>query len=206
MTFEVPECEFLGIDIAPLPPTTILPPNCSFERVNVLEGIPKPDNYFDYVYQRLMVTAIPADKWEQHIQECVRVCASGGWVEIAETNGLIVDGGSACQQFNTWFTEGHKMRGIDVNKVQNLEELLRKAGLANVTKQTVTVPIGLWGKKVGVLFVENHKRATGHFQPLFTNALGVPKEEVENNCALVLKELESHQAYAKAYVYLGQKQ
>jgi uncharacterized membrane protein YccC len=38
MATEFPECEFLGIDIVPLQPTTILPRNCSFELVNVLEG------------------------------------------------------------------------------------------------------------------------------------------------------------------------
>jgi hypothetical protein len=38
MAADFPECEFLGIDIAPLQPTTVLPQNCSFELVNVLEG------------------------------------------------------------------------------------------------------------------------------------------------------------------------
>jgi uncharacterized membrane protein YccC len=38
MATEFPECEFLGIDIVPLQPTTVLPRNCSFELANVLEG------------------------------------------------------------------------------------------------------------------------------------------------------------------------
>jgi uncharacterized membrane protein YccC len=38
MASDFPECEFLGIDIAPLQPTTVLPKNCSFELVNALEG------------------------------------------------------------------------------------------------------------------------------------------------------------------------
>jgi hypothetical protein len=39
MAVDFPECEFLGIDISPLQPTTVLPQNCSFELVNVLEGL-----------------------------------------------------------------------------------------------------------------------------------------------------------------------
>jgi hypothetical protein len=39
MAADFPECEFLGIDISPLQPTTVLPKNCSFELVNVLEGL-----------------------------------------------------------------------------------------------------------------------------------------------------------------------
>jgi SAM-dependent methyltransferase len=206
MATEFPECEFLGIDIAPLQPTTILPRNCSFELVNVLEGIPKPDNYFDYVRQRFLTGAIPSAKWEQHIQECIRVCASDGWIEFVESNAVIVDGGPACQQFDTWLIEGFKTRGIDVNMAKNLDVLMRKAGLINVTKQTFTGPFGPWGGKAGELFAQDFKLASSSMQPLVTNVFGVPKEEVERNGALMQEEFKSHRAYMEIYVYLGQKQ
>jgi hypothetical protein len=105
-------------------------------------GIPRPDNYFDYVHHRLLVGDIPANKWKQHIQECVRICASGGWIEIIETAGQIVNGGPACQQFSTWLAEGLKTRGIDVDMMKNLDELMRGTGLINVTKQIFAAPIG----------------------------------------------------------------
>jgi ubiquinone/menaquinone biosynthesis C-methylase UbiE len=206
MATEFPECHFLGIDIAPLQPTTVLPQNCSFELTNVLEGIRKPDNYFDYVHHRFLVGAIPANQWKQYIQECVRVCASDGWVEIVETDIQIVDGGSACQQLNTWLIKGGNTRGIDIDMVQHLDELMHEAGLNNVTKQTFTAPIGPWGGKVGKLFAEDYRLVSSSIQPFVTNALHVPKEDVEKNCALMLEEFESHQAYANIYVYLGQKQ
>jgi hypothetical protein len=38
MAAEFPECEFLGIDVSPLQPATVLPKSCSFELANVLEG------------------------------------------------------------------------------------------------------------------------------------------------------------------------
>jgi hypothetical protein len=38
MAADFPECHFLGVDIAPLQPTTVLPQNCSFELTNVLKG------------------------------------------------------------------------------------------------------------------------------------------------------------------------
>jgi hypothetical protein len=205
MATEFPECEFLGIDIAPLQPITVLPRNCSFELANVLEGIPKPDNYFDYVRHRLLVGAIPADKWKQYIRECARVCSSGGWVEIVEMTGQIVDGGPASQQFNTWTTQGTKARGIDPNMVKNLDELMFEAGLTNVTKQTFTGPIGSWGGKVGELFSEDLRLISGSLQPLITNALGVPKEDVKRNTDLMVEEFKSRQTYMEIYVYLGQK-
>jgi hypothetical protein len=134
------------------------------------------------------------------------VCASDGWVEIVETNGQIVNGGPACQQASTWLAEGLKTRGIDVNMTQKLDELMREAGLANVTKQTFTVSVGPWGGKAGELFFEDFKLGSSALQPLFTNALGVSKEEVERNCTLMMEELKSHQPCMDIYVYLGQKQ
>jgi hypothetical protein len=169
-------------------------------------GIPKPDHYFDYVHQRLLVGGIPSDKWRQHIQECARVCASDGWVEIIEITGQIINGGPACQQFNTWTAEGSKARGVDVNTVQNLDKLMREAGLINVTKQTFTGPFGPWGGKAGELFAEDYRLLSSSVQPLIMNTLSVPKEEIERIAALMLEEFKSHQAYLEIYVYLGQKQ
>jgi hypothetical protein len=168
-------------------------------------GIPKPDGWFDYVRHRFLVAAIPAPKWKTYIQECVRICASGGWVEIVETNAQISDGGPACQQLSIWGTEASKARGVDVNMVQNLDELMREAGLINVTKQTFVGPFGSWGGKVGELFAEDYRLLNSSLQPLLTKVLGVPKEEIERHCALMLEEFKTHKAYMNIYVYVGQK-
>jgi hypothetical protein len=153
-----------------------------------------------------LVAGIPADKWKSYIKECVRICASDGWVEIVETTGQIVDGGPACQKINTWMAEGVKTRGVDVNMVQNLDELMREAGLINVTKQTIVAPIGPWGGKGGELFAEDFKLISSAIQPLVTGALNVPKEEIESNCTLMIEEFKSYQSYLNIHVYLGQKQ
>jgi ubiquinone/menaquinone biosynthesis C-methylase UbiE len=169
-------------------------------------GIPRPDNYFDYVRQRFLTGAIPTNKWMQHVRECTRVCSSGGWVELIEITGQIVDGGPACQQFNTWTDKGFKTRGIDPSMAQNLDELMREAGLIDVTKQIFAAPFGPWGGKVGELFAEDYKLANSSLQPFITSVFNVPKEEVERNGELMMEEFKSHQAYLNIYVYLGRKQ
>jgi hypothetical protein len=169
-------------------------------------GIPRPDNYFDHVRQRLLVTAIPSDKWKQHIQECARVCASGGWVEIVEMTGQFAEGGPACRQFNTWVAGGLKKRGVDLDAVQNLDELMREVGLINVTKQIFVAPFGSWSGKAGEFFVEDYKLANSGLQPLVTSVFGVPKEDVERNGASAIEEFDPYQAYMNIYVYFGQKQ
>jgi hypothetical protein len=152
-----------------------------------------------------LVGAIPAAKWKPYIQECARVCSSGGWIEIVETNTQIVDGGPACQLVGAWTDQGLKMRGVDVNMTQNLDELMREVGLINVTKQTFTAPIGPWGGKAGELFAEDFKLLSSSGQPFITNVLGVPKEEVERIATLMMEEFKTYQTYLNIYVYLGQK-
>jgi ubiquinone/menaquinone biosynthesis C-methylase UbiE len=169
-------------------------------------GIPKPDNYFDYVHQRFLVSGMPVNKWKEHIRECARICASGGWVEIIEMNAQIVGGGPACQQFNTWTLGGFKSRGVDLNLANDLDESMREAGLINVTKQIFAVPIGPWGGRAGELFAEDFRLARSSLQPLLASVFNVSKEEIERIVASMLEEFKSHQTYMNIYVYLGQKQ
>jgi ubiquinone/menaquinone biosynthesis C-methylase UbiE len=171
----------------------------------LVTGIPKPDNWFDYVRQRFLSGAIRTDKWKQHIQECARICASDGWVEIIEMGPKLFNGGPTCQQLSTWTVEGLKTRGIDLSMVQNLDELMREVGLINVTKKTFTAPIGPWGGKVGELFAEDFRLGSSSIQPFITSVFNVPKEEIERMAALMVEEFKSHQAYVEIYVYLGQK-
>lgn len=68
MAQEFPNAEIHGIDLSPIYPrpetsTKPIPPNCHFQLCNVLDGAPFPDNYFDFVYQRLLVYAFtPAQR------------------------------------------------------------------------------------------------------------------------------------------------
>jgi hypothetical protein len=149
---------------------------------------------------------MPADKWKQHIQECARVCASGGWVEIVEMTGEIFEGGPVCQELSKYLVEGLKTRGVDVHKIEELDGLMREAGLINVTKQTFIGPFGPWGGKAGELFAADYKLGSSTIQPLLTNALGVSKEELERKTALMLEEFKTYKPYVVIHVYLGQKQ
>jgi hypothetical protein len=224
MAEEFPECHFLGVDITQLPSTTILPSNCSFKLLNVLDGlytknlihnyvysllikigIPKPDNWFDYVHQCFLAIAIPKDEWQNHINECVRICAPRGWVEFVETTGILFDGSTNIQQFNTWLIQGLATRGIDMIMTDRLDVLMRKAGLVNITTQSYILPFGDWGKQVGRLFAEDYRLAMESLEQLFIDALCIPREQFKATLALVLEEFKYARVYAKLYVHLSQK-
>ncbi|KAG0083085.1 hypothetical protein BGZ93_002040, partial [Podila epicladia] len=75
MAQEFPNAEIHGVDLSPIYPrpetsTKPIPPNCHFQLCNVLDGIPFPDNHFDFVYQRLLVYAFtPAQRRQVNAED-----------------------------------------------------------------------------------------------------------------------------------------
>jgi hypothetical protein len=118
----------------------------------------------------------------------------------------LFDGGPSTQQYSKWLEEGLKARGIDIFVVEKLDVLMREAGFTNVTKQTYILPIGNWGGRVGQLLAEDVRLGTESLEPLYTDILGIPREEVESTIASALEEFKSFRTYIQLYVHLGQKQ
>ncbi|KAF0543572.1 S-adenosyl-L-methionine-dependent methyltransferase [Gigaspora margarita] len=81
---QFPEAEVYGVDIVSSFPNEIKPSNCYFQLCNVLEGLPFPNNEFDYVFMRHMIPALKKDQWVPLFDEIMRVLKPGGVVESVE--------------------------------------------------------------------------------------------------------------------------
>lgn len=64
MAKDFPNSQFHGIDITSTFPHDTKPSNCEFTVANLAEGIPYPDNYFDYVHQRLLILGLTNANWD----------------------------------------------------------------------------------------------------------------------------------------------
>ena len=67
MARDFPKAQVYGVDMSfiatPESRNKVVPPNCHLQLANILEGLPYPDNHFDFVYQRLLVYALtPAQR------------------------------------------------------------------------------------------------------------------------------------------------
>ncbi|SRR6266540_510088 len=82
MATSYPHVEIIGIDISPIQPSQVKPENFTFIQANFFDGLPFADDSFDFVFQRLMVGAIPKDKWLYVINELTRVLKPGGYLEV----------------------------------------------------------------------------------------------------------------------------
>ena len=124
------------------------PDNFVFTPGNILEGLPFADQSFDFVHQRLLITAIPHDRWPFVVNELVRVTRIGGWVELAECGRPENGGPGYTGLWDTWIALCAK-RGVDFTMGHSLGDLLRQGGLADVTLRALRFPMGAWGGRVG---------------------------------------------------------
>lgn len=150
-----PMAHIVGVDI--IPPAALegntplrLPTNYRFTAANVLEGLPFPDASFDFVHQRLLYGALPADRWQAVVNELARVTRPGGWIELVE-GGLVQQGGPAMTTLNEWMSEASARRGIDVNAGARIGTFLQAAGALGVTQHSINLPMGRYGGRIGTL-------------------------------------------------------
>lgn len=150
-----PQARVTGVDIAPPPAldnaTANAPSNSySFVAANVLEGLPFPDATFDFVHQRLLYAAIPADRWQTAVRELVRVTRPGGWIELVE-GGIVQNGGPAVDMLQGWIIQACTRRGIDIMAGDRVGAMLETAGASGVTQHVVNLPLGRHGGRVGTM-------------------------------------------------------
>lgn len=144
-----PQAHIVGVDVVltslPIP----LPANCLFVQANVLNGLPFPDQQFDFTHQRLLVTAIPVLNWPTVVQELVRVTKSGGWVELLEIGDTILNAGPATTRLLKWMTDISKELGFEMDILHHLGDLLKHAGCNLVESQDIPIPLGEWAGGIG---------------------------------------------------------
>ena len=177
-----PDCNVIGLDVVPPPidagasEQNIRPPNYVFVPGNILEGLPFNDASFDYVHQRMLVGALPRDRWPDGVRELLRVTRPGGWVELVE-GGSARGGGPALDTLNAWRISAAANRGIDISMGAQIGSLLQTAGAADVVvTQEVFIPLGKRGGRVGPMMEANYFSALENIRPLILN-LGLTDEE-----------------------------
>lgn len=152
-----PTARVIGMDLVPpaVDEATILghgldqrPPNYAFAPGNILEGLPFPDASFDFVHQRLLITAIPKERWPSVIQELARVTRPGGWVELAECGVPEAGGPGYMGLWGTWINF-LATRGVDFTIGHDIGQMLNNGGLANIAQRVLYYPMGNWGGRIG---------------------------------------------------------
>jgi SAM-dependent methyltransferase len=144
-----PQAHILGVDVTCSSLPHPLPTNCLFCQANILQGLPFPDQQFDFTHQRLLVAAIPTANWPGVVRELIRVTRPGGWIELLEIGETIQNAGPATARLLTWMTNISKELGFEMEILHHLGDLLKQAGCQAIESQDIPVPLGEWAGTAG---------------------------------------------------------
>ncbi|KAF0445556.1 S-adenosyl-L-methionine-dependent methyltransferase [Gigaspora margarita] len=141
MALEFPTSIFLGLDVATIFNQDYLPENSAFLEHNYHEGIPFPDNTFDYIYQHSISAKFRESLFDDHLCEMSRVLKPGGWMEIYGSPTHIVDAGPATERFIIGACKCLQVNGLNPSIVRTIPEKLKRLNIKNV--QVVERPLTL---------------------------------------------------------------
>ena len=196
-----PQAQMIGVDKVLTSLPRLLPPSCVFCHADVLEGLPFPDQQFDFTHQRLLVFAIPAARWPQVIQELVRVTRPQGWLELLEAGNTLLNAGPATERLFSWLEEITTAMGIDFSTVAHLGDLLKQAGCQAIEGQDIPVPLGEWAGNGGRRLKIDALRALEALQP----RTSTPPEQFEALLTAAAAEWEQKHTSYVFHVAYGRK-
>jgi len=202
---EFPQAQVIGFDLEAGKQAAV--PNFQFVAGNVLEGLPFADESFDYVHQRLLVTALPLTAWLVEVRDLVRVTHSGGWIELVEGGSEIAPSGPATRRIFELTSQMAAIRGLDTSGVvaRSLGEYLRQAGVQHVESGFLDIPIGQWGGRIGAMMAINFRTTFSGLGEPFQARFHLAKAEFESLLTTMQQEWERyHTLYRFHYAY-GQK-
>ncbi|KAF7729512.1 hypothetical protein EC973_004186 [Apophysomyces ossiformis] len=208
MATEFPDAQIHGIDLHPLFPTTIKPPNAVFTCGNILERLPYPDLYFDYIHMQLVYFCFSEADWATIIKSIKRVLKPGGYVEFREAEPLMRNPGPITQAFQEPLPAGMKaLYNVDVFWCRHLCEYLKNLGeMSDIHHQVVSIGVGMcWTGEIADM-VNHTIEMTFHLhKPKFMAIHHISSEEFNRKVKQILLEAGKYRSYYNYYMSWARK-
>lgn len=199
-----PQASVVGFDQVAPTPLEDMPVRYHFQQGSVLHKLNFKDHEFSFVHQRLLCLAIPSSYWPAEIQELVRVTQRGGWVETVEADISFQNAGPQSNLLSDWIYRSCKRRGIDPRTSLNLKPVLQQAGLINVKAETIAIPVGKWGDKIGEMGIINMHAIWQAMKAPVVSFAGVSGDEYDHVISDVLQECEENHSQLIMHAAYGQ--
>ncbi|CAB4380393.1 unnamed protein product [Rhizophagus irregularis] len=179
---------FYGLDNNSVYPNEIKPSNLNFIQADMFDGLPFPDNEFDFVRESSMSFLVKADQWDFIISEMIRVTKPDGYVELHEPYSTFNGIGPVLSKMHDAHTLSCLQRGVDMKIIINIDRIIQSnQNTPIVYKDEKSCILGPNGDKIGIviqdLFMGFHDNevAMENLSPV----LGISKEEYK----IMMKDL-----------------
>ncbi|CAG8514422.1 3540_t:CDS:2 [Diversispora eburnea] len=200
---EYKEATFIGVDIADMILKEKRPSNVGFIQCNVLEGLPFPDNTFDFVFQSNMIAAFTERQWPLIIDEIVRVTKPGGWIELEERYYDFESCGPTTLELQTETLEFSRSKGLNFAMAPEIYKFLESHDKLSKNICSGVTNMDLGGNTLGELAFKSFKEM--HFAmkiPFLERFSDIECEEYFN---IIHQECEINQTNIKMFKYFVQK-
>ncbi|CAG8560021.1 7140_t:CDS:2, partial [Paraglomus occultum] len=116
---------------------------------DILDGLPFPDNTFDFVRQAFIIICMNWRLWkEKVVKELIRVTKPGGYIEIMDINHEIINPGIVSEKIDDCLEEHFRKAGINrtsgTDVIETFNEFKDKVIVAPIEERTYC-----YGKKAG---------------------------------------------------------
>ncbi|CAG8552103.1 8699_t:CDS:2 [Ambispora leptoticha] len=220
MAKDYPASAFTGIDLAPVFPSSSPNSNNStsstekklmnvrFLQCDVLDGLPFPDNTFDYIHMRRMITSFKEQEFQDKIlPELVRVLRPGGWVEIVEIDNELCNGGTIATRLTTALYDYLYTHEV-IAQISTLipKHMESTKGLSNLQILEKSCFLGKWAGKLGQLALEDVTKSFKSLRQPLSKDLHITTKEYDELVRQFNKELEqSHRTISKMWRFFARK-
>ncbi|ORZ03085.1 S-adenosyl-L-methionine-dependent methyltransferase [Syncephalastrum racemosum] len=203
---EYPESEFTGIDMCPVFPTDIRPPNVNFQYGNVMERLPFDDNTFDLINMRFFILALRKEDWDVVLPELHRILKPGGVLQSLESS-MLESGTDFVRHAGKMFKEIMVDRGQEPYIASKLGGILERNSFKVV--EEVTRDAFLSRKdKVNREFLWDMVNIFKGAQPFLAEKLGITEADfptfLEKFCADCKKAIPEEAVWSIT-IYISQK-
>ncbi|KAG0372894.1 hypothetical protein BGX24_012447 [Mortierella sp. AD032] len=130
-----------------------IPDNCKFRMRDARDQ----EGEFDLVHQRLGAFRTPIQEWTPHFAEMRRLTRPGGWIQMAESDGMVVRAGLETTKVNRWVEQAALSSGLNPPQLMGaLMPTVLGAGLINVECYDYSIPLGEWGGMRGQVAMRSY--------------------------------------------------
>ncbi|KAI9279504.1 S-adenosyl-L-methionine-dependent methyltransferase [Umbelopsis sp. AD052] len=196
-----PRSTFVGCDIAPLYPTSIIPENCRFEHCDVTKRLPYNDNSFDFVISRNMALAVRFDSWQDYVDEMIRVSRPTAYIEIIELDWDVKNKGVNMSYWNLALLKLWRKRGVNPRVARLLRNYL--CNISDLNVSYISMPIGDWGGQLGSCSWDMWKRLMNAAMPFYMSRTGLTKEEYGRLVNQCLEDSHVTHSHCNYWFYYG---
>ncbi|CEI91562.1 hypothetical protein RMCBS344292_05846 [Rhizopus microsporus] len=202
-----PKIEVIGVDNDDMFPLAhVLPPNCQLIVCNVLNGLREfPDESFDVIHIRFMVLSLTTPQYKKVVKDCWRLLKPGGYIEILETDLIIYSAGPLTQKMNNEMLELAINQGYDIREQSSmLTKIVPDEGINKQVKYR-SIPIGVWGGRIGVLCRDDMINMLTKFQSAAREHCYKENNTFDQDISVVIREMDQYKSFSNYYFYSAQK-